>query len=179
MRTRRVSACRGDVSAYELLFEDGAASHALHDDDAGPVVADLCAACGAAYADRVATVGCTVCSARLALGLEAEYDPAFGGYCGGCAVEAATTSVRAELNDACAIACSNAITPLRLELTPLREQNEAFAVKIEELERLQAEAEEEHRDLRQAFELLERQTPASPAAPPLDMGPDRRAPKFG
>ena len=93
-------------------------------------------------------------------------------------VEAATTSVRAELNDACAIAVSNAITPLRQELTPLREQNVAFAVKIEELERLQAEAEEEHRDLRQAFELLELQTPASPAAPPLDMGPDRRAPKF-
>ena len=181
MRTRRVSACRGDVSTYELLIEDGAASHALRDDDTGPVVADLCATCGAEYANRVATVGCTVCSSRLALGLTAEYDPEFGGYCGGCAVEAATTSVRSELNDACAIAVSNAITPLRErldELTPLREQNVAFAMQIEELERLQAEADEEHRDLRQAFELLERQTPASPAAPLLDMGPDRRAPKF-
>ena len=68
MRTRRVSACRGDVSTYELLIEDGAASHALRDDDTGPVVADLCATCGAEYAIRVATVGCTVCSSRLALG---------------------------------------------------------------------------------------------------------------
>ena len=100
-------------------------------------------------------------------------------HCGGCAVEAATTSVRSELNDACAIAVSNAITPLRNELTPLREQNVAFAMEIEELERLHSEADEEHRDLRHAFELLQRQTPASPVAPPLDMGPDRRAPKFG
>ena len=120
MRTRRVSACRGDVQTYTLLIEDGAASHALQDDDAGPVVAGLCAACGAEYANRVATVGCTACSSRLALGLTVEYDPGFGGYCGGCAVEAATTSVRSELNGACAIAVSNAITPLRNELTPLR-----------------------------------------------------------
>ena len=181
MRTRRVSSCRGDVSTYELLFEDGAASHALRDDDAGPVVADLCAGCGAAYANRVATVGCTGCRSRLALGLEAECDPEFGGYCGGCAVEAATTSVRSELNDACAIAVSNAIVPLQArlnELTSLQEQNVAFAMQIEELEQLQVEAVEERRDLRQALELLEQQTPASPAAPPLDMGPDRRAPKF-
>ena len=59
--------------------KDGAASHALQDGDTGPVVADLCAACGAEYADRgVAAVGCTVCCARLALGLTAEYDPEFG-----------------------------------------------------------------------------------------------------
>ena len=112
------------------------------------------------------------------MGLTAEYDPGFGGYCGGCTVEAATTSVRSELNGACAIAVSNAITPLRKELTPLREQNVAFAMEIEELKRLHAEADDEHRDLRNAFELLQLQTPASPAAPPLDMGPDRRAPKF-
>ena len=55
----------------------------------------------------------------------------------------------------------------------------AFALEIKELERLHSEADEEHRDLRHAFELLQLQTPASPAAPPLDMGPDRRAPKFG
>ena len=79
MRTRRVSACRGDFSTYALLIEDGAASHALQDDDVGPVVADLCAAYGAAYADRVATDGCTVCCAQLALCLDAEYDPEFGG----------------------------------------------------------------------------------------------------
>ena len=133
MRTWRVSACRGDVSAHELMYEDGAASHALQDDETGPVVADLCAACGAEYANRVATVGCTVCSSRLALGLTVECDPEFGGYCGGCAVEAATTSVRSEFNGACAIAVSNAITPLRNELTPLREQNVAFAMEIEEL----------------------------------------------
>ena len=90
MRTRRVSACRGDVSTHELMYEDGAASHALQDDDTGPVVTNLCATCGAEYANRVATVGCTVCSSRLALNLTAEYDPEFGGYCGGCAVEAAT-----------------------------------------------------------------------------------------
>ena len=179
MRTRRVHACRGDVSTYELLFEDGAASHALQDDDAGPVVADLCAACGAEYANRVATVGCTVCSSRLALGLTAECDPEFGGYCSGCAVEAATTSVRSEPNDACAIAVSNAITSLRNELTPLREQKVAFAMEIEEPKRPHSEADEEHRGLRHAFELLQLQMPASPAAPPLDMGPDRRAPKFG
>ena len=142
MRIRRVSACRGGVSTYELMYEDGAASHALQDGDVGPVVADLCAACGAAYADRVATDGCTVCRARLALGLTAEYGPGFGGYCGGCAVEAASTSVRSELNDACAIAVSNAIAPLRKELTPLREQNVAFAMEIEELKRLHAEADD-------------------------------------
>ena len=50
---------------------------------------------------------------------EVEYDPEFWGYYGGCAVEAATTSVRSELNGACAIAVSNAITPLLNELTPL------------------------------------------------------------
>ena len=60
----------------------------------------------------------------------------------------------------------------------LREQNVAFALEIEELKRLHSEADEEHRGLRHAFELLQLQTPASPAAPPLDMGPDRRAPKF-
>ena len=79
MRTRRVSACRGDVSTYALLIEDGAASHALRDDDTGPVVADLCADCGAAYADRSGTAGCSVCRERFAIGLVAEYDPGFGG----------------------------------------------------------------------------------------------------
>ena len=108
-----------------------------------------------------------------------EYEPKFGGYYGGCAVEAATTSVRSELNGACAIAVSNATTPLRDEPTPLREQNVvAFAMQIDELKRLHSEADEEHRDLRHALKLLQLQTPASPAAPPLDMGPERRAPKF-
>ena len=143
-----------------MVYEGGAASHALQDDDDGPVVADLCADCGAAYAGRVSTDGCSVCRARLAISLAAEYNPGFGGYCGSCAVDAATTSVRSELNDACAIAVSNAISPLRDELTPLREQNVAFKMKIEELKRLHAEeADEEHRDLRGQFELLQLQTP--------------------
>ena len=60
----------------------------------------------------------------------------------------------------------------------LREQNVAFALEIEELKRLHSEADEEHRDLQNAFELLQLQTPASPAAPALGMGPDQRAPKF-
>ena len=54
-------------------------------------------------------------------------------------------------------------------------------MKIEELKSLRAVADEEHRDLRGQFELLKMQTPASPAAPELDMGhgrPDRRSPKF-
>ena len=108
MRTRRVNACRGGVSTTTLVFKDGAASHALQDEDDGPVVAGLCADCGAAYANRAGTVGCSVCRERLAIGLVAEYDPGLGGYCGGCAVDTATNSVRAELNDACALAVTRA-----------------------------------------------------------------------
>ena len=115
---------------------------------------------------------------RLAISLAAEYDPILEGYCGGYAVDTATTSVRAELNDACALAASNAISPLHAELTPLREQNVAFRAEVEELKALHAEAAEDHRDLRDQIELLKIQTPASPAAPVLDMGPDRRSPKF-
>ena len=93
MRTRCANACRGDVSTTTLMFEDGAASHALQDEDDGPVVFGLCAAdCGAAaYADRSGTVGCSVCRERLAIGLVAEYDPGFEGYCGGCAVDIGPT----------------------------------------------------------------------------------------
>ena len=55
MRTRRANACRGDVSTTTLMFEDGAASHVLQDEDDGPVVvADLLSAvradCGATAA---------------------------------------------------------------------------------------------------------------------------------
>ena len=101
-----------------------------------------------------------------------------GGYCGGCAVDTATSTARSELNDACALAVSNEISPLRAELTPLREQNEAFRVELEELKLVHSVADEEHRDLRAQFELPKSRTPASPVAPELDMGPDRRSPKF-
>ena len=117
MRTRRANACRGDVSATTLMIEDGAASYALQDEGpSDPVVADLCADCGAACAGRAGPAGCSVCRARLAIGLVAKYDPGFGGYCGGCAVDTATSTVRSELNDACTLAVSNAISPLRAKL---------------------------------------------------------------
>ena len=127
MRTRRAAMCGGDVEVITLMAEDGAASHALQDEP-GPVSASLCADCVAAYADRVLAVGCAVCHSKLAIGLASPDDPGFGGYCGGCAVDRASSAIRSELDAAVALAVDAAITPLREEIAELRARAPASPV---------------------------------------------------